>query len=128
MRHSKKRINCERGDCQIRGRFEDRPKLNASTLSVWAGDTQAVGIPAYKSDLLQILEIDMTKDREEFESWYLAGWGDGADLHGLHPLDLWMAWQASRKQACDQVAAHFENYTNPVAGHILAEQVREILK
>ena len=41
---------------------------------------------------------------------------------------MFWAWQSSRKVACEQVTTHFEQYTNPVAGHILAEQVREILK
>jgi len=38
------------------------------------------------------------------------------------------AWQASRKQASEKVQAHFNAYTNPTAGGILAEQVREILE
>jgi len=35
---------------------------------------------------------------------------------------------AARQTACDEVTAHFEAYTNPVAGKILADQVKEILK
>ena len=34
----------------------------------------------------------------------------------------------ARQTACDEVTAHFEAYTNPVAGKILADQVKEILK
>jgi len=68
-------------------------------------------------------------NREAFEAWLAE-----RDPRGFNPSAYfehdykWHGWQASRKQACDQVAAHFEQYTNPVAGHILAEQVREILK
>jgi len=84
----------------------------------------------------------MNNEREAFDAWLNEG--VDRDFFGVRInrksvietgpapelIFVWVekAWQASRKVACDQVVAHFEGYTNPVAGHILAEQVKEILK
>ena len=63
------------------------------------------------------------KEYEDYEAWE----DDYITRYGERPTPI-EAWKAARKVACEKVCNHFENYTNPQSGLILALQVREILK
>ena len=70
--------------------------------------------------------MSIDASREAFEAWYLYAWGADADLHGLSALDQWLSWQASRKQALEEVAALFPHESAEYFGSTIQEEIEAL--